>query len=238
MTIVAAIAGATCLSYLAGWAIGQPWLVPVFNTLAGYPFMVRAVQHGRLRAAIARMLVWAACMGVCATALAYARPAETGRLFLNAAAYEREMFAWVATGEGAESRPRQFLPQHGAHAAVFAGLSLATGSALSMPFGAVLMNYMGHYVGSLAAHGRSPWLLLAGWHPWSLVRITSFVILGVVLSGPVLLGLRGSRSRLPGAPGEATRWIALALAGLVLDILIKSAAAPVWRRLLSSLAGW
>lgn len=235
MTTAAAIAGATAASYLAGWAVGVPALIPVFNALAGYPFMIAPVRRGRWRVAIARMLLWAACLGGCATGLAYVRPDTTSRLFVNAAAYEREMFAWVRTGDGRESRPREFLPQHAAHAATFAGLSIATGSALSMPMGAALMNYMGHYVGSLAAHGRSRWLLLAGWHPWAVIRITSFVILGVVLSAPVLCAIGRIRWRWN---GEALRWIGLALAGLVADVLLKAAAASVWSRLLTRLAGW
>lgn len=226
---------ATAASYIAGWVVGLPYLVPVLNALAGYPFMIAPVRRGQLRTAIGLMLVWALSMGVFATALAYARPATTARLFLNAAAYEREMFTWVATGDGRESRPRESIPQHLGQAAVFSGLSLATGSALSMPMGAALMNYMGHYVGALAHHGGSPWLLAAAWHPWSVIRITSFVVLGVVLSGPVICAVGGGRWRWDGEP---RRWTVLAMAGLVADVLLKALAAPVWRHLLTSLAGW
>ncbi|HSL20928.1 MAG TPA: hypothetical protein VK886_05290 [Vicinamibacterales bacterium] len=226
---------ATPVSYVLGAAIGVPILVPVLNALAGYPFMIAPVSRGRIRQAIGLMLLWALCLGACATAMAWARPATTARLFINADAYEREMFAWIATGEGREGRPREFLPQHAAHAAVFSGLSIASGSALSMPTGAALMNYMGHYVGSLTARGRSSWLLLAGWHPWAVIRITSFVILGVVLAGPVLCAACGTRWRWK---GEALGWLATAAGGLVADAVLKSAAAPLWNRLLSSLAGW
>lgn len=226
---------ATPASYALGAAIDVPILVPVLNALAGYPFMIVPILRGQIRQAIGRMLLWAACLGVCATGLAFARPASTARLFINAAAYEREMFAWIVTGDGREGRPREFLPQHAAHAAIFSGLSLASGSALSMPMGAALMNYMGHYVGSLAAHGRSRWLLLAGWHPWAVIRIASFVIAGVVLAGPVLCAVRRTRWRWT---GEALGWLAAAIGGLVADALLKTAAANVWSRLLSSLAGW
>lgn len=235
MSAPAALVCATALSYLVAWLLAVPAVVPFLNALAGYPFMIAPVRRGQLRRAIGLMLLWAATMGVCATAIAYARPAMTARLFLNAANYEREMFAWVLTGEGREGRPSEFLPQHAAHAAIFCGLSLATGSSLSMPMGAALMNYMGHYVGALASRGASRWLLLAGWHPWALVRVTSYVILGVVLAGPVLFALAGRRWRWS---AEARRWSAGAVAGLVLDVLLKATLAPVWNRLLISLAGW
>ena len=227
--ILLLIVAATMLSYTVGWLIGIPWLVPVLNALGGYPFMVPALIRGRLRTAIARMLVWAAVLGFCATALAYAQPGRTARLFLNAAAYEREMLAWIASGEGREARPRTFLPEHAAHAAIFSGLSLASGSALSMPMGAALMNYMGHYAGTLGARARSPVVALAAWHPWALVRVASFVVLGVVLAGPLLFRLTGQRWRWK---GEAAAWLTVATAGLVLDVALKAGLAGLWRRLL------
>ena len=97
------------------------------------------------------------------------------------------MFAWVLTGQGAESTPSQFIPQQAGHAALFSALALATGGAVAMPMGAVLMNYMGHYVGALAATSRRPALtMILGWHPWAVIRVISFVAIGVVLSAPLL----------------------------------------------------
>jgi hypothetical protein len=56
-----------------------------------------------------------------------------------------------------------------------------------------------------------------------------------VLAGPVLVALAGRRWRWS---AEARRWSAGAVAGLVLDVLLKATLAPVWNRLLTSLAGW
>jgi hypothetical protein len=233
VTVTFAIVLLTVLSYAAAAWVGQPWLVPVFNALAGYPFMVAPVVEGRLRKAAGRMLLWALTMGLCATAMAYARPAMTSRLFLNAPAYEREMFEWVDTGRGREGRPREFLPQHALHAIAFGGLSLASGSALSMPFGAALMNYMGHYAGALGARRGTPLVAVAAWHPWAIVRVVSFVLLGVVLAGPLLCFVRGRRW---GWSGEAWALLAIAMAGLLIDAAIKAGFADVWRRLLTRLA--
>lgn len=234
MSVLPVIA-TTVASYAVGWAIGSPWLLPVLNAAAGYPFMAAALVRGRGRAAIGRMLVWALALAVCATTLAYARPQRTASLFLNAAAYEREMLAWISTGEGRESRPREFVPQHALHAAVFCGLSLASGSALAMPMGAVLMNYMGHYAGTLGVRARSPLVAVAAWHPWALVRVASFVILGVVLAGPVLFRVTRRRWRWT---WPAVAWLAVAAAGLVLDAVLKAGLAGPWRRLLISLGAF
>ena len=230
-----AIVAATCLSYALGWAIGVPVLVPFLNTAASFPFMVLALRRGDLRLAVVRMLLWALTMGVVATLWSFARPAETGALFLRGESYRTEMFAWVLTGRGMESTPSQFIPQQIGHAAMFSGLALATGGALAMPMGAVLMNYMGHYVGTLAAASRHPAMtMVLAWHPWAVIRVISFVVIGVVLSTPLLSRLGKFRVDWIAAR-EPLCW---ACAGLVADIVLKALLAPAWQRLLLRTVGW
>jgi hypothetical protein len=229
MMIAFFIVFATLLSYAVGWAIGVPVLLPILNTLASVPFMVLALRRGDLRLAVARMLLWALTMGVVATLFSFARPAQTGTLFLRAEAYRSEMFTWVMTGQGAESTPSQFIPQQAGHAALFSGLALATGGAAAMPMGAVLMNYMGHYVGTLAASSRRPALtMMLAWHPWAVIRVISFVAIGVVLSAPLLS--RIGRFRVDRHAARAL--LVWAAAGLVADIVLKTLLAPTWQRLL------
>jgi hypothetical protein len=233
--LAATLVATTALSYAIAWLIGIPLLVPILNTAASYPFMVLALKRGDVRLAIARMLLWALTMGVCATLLSYARPSSTSTLFLNAEAYRLEMFRWVITGAGAESTPAIFVPQQLLHAIVFSVLALGTGGVLAMPMGAVLMNYMGHYVGALAASSKQPVLtMLLAWHPWSVIRVVSFVTLGVVLSAPLLsrvgrftLDLRAARPL-----------VVAACTGLVADIVLKALLAPAWQRLLLRVVGW
>jgi hypothetical protein len=233
--VAAAVVAATVLSYLLAWAIGVPVLVPVLNTAASFPFMVAALREGRLRAAIARMLVWALTMGLCATLASYARPWDAGKLFLRGEAYRAEMFTWVMSGRGPESTPSQFIPRQAEHAALFTALAVGTGGVLAMPMGAVLMNYMGTYVGSLAAASRQPaTIALLAWHPWAVIRVASFVVLGVVLSTPLLSRILRFRVRWD----EARRMLLWSCAGLVLDVVLKTVLAPAWRRLLLGLVGW
>jgi hypothetical protein len=230
-----AIVLATAASYAVGWAVGLPALMPVLNTLASFPFMVAALRQGRLRVAVARMLVWALAMGACATLIAYARPWAAGQLFVRGDAYRTEMFTWVMTGRGAESTPAVFVPQQAGHAALFSALALATGGAAAMPMGAVLMNYMGTYVGSLAAASPRPVVAaLAGWHPWAVIRVASFVVLGVILSMPLLSRVFRFRPMWQEAAPLA-RW---ALAGLAADVVLKTLLAPSWQRLLLRVTGW
>ena len=231
----AAVVVATVASYAVALAIGMPLAVPILNTLASYPFMLSALRRGRPRDAILLMLLWALSMGVCATLIAYAAPWRASAIFLRGDAYRAEMFTWVMTGRGAESTPSQFIPQQAGHAALFVVLALATAGTLAMPMGAVLMNYMGTYVGSLAAASRHPAAaMLLGWHPWAVIRVASFVALGVVLSAVVLS--RVFRFQVDWRFGR--RVIALAACGLVVDVALKAALAPGWQRLLLRVAGW
>ena len=225
----------TLLSYAVGRAIGVPILLPILNTLASFPFMVLALERGDLRLAVARMLLWALTMGTAATIWSYARPVETGALFLRGESYRAEMFAWVMTGQGAESTPSQFIPQQAGHALLFSGLALSTGGAAAMPMGAVLMNYMGHYVGTLAVSSRRPALtMILAWHPWAVIRVISFVVIGVVLSAPLLSRLAKFRVD----RGTARTLLLWALAGLAADIILKIMLAPLWQRLLLRVVGW
>jgi len=233
--IASIIVLATLLSYAIGWALGVPLLLPILNTLASFPFMVLALKRGDLRLAVARMLLWALTMGVAATLLSYARPAQTGVLFLRGESYRTEMFAWVMTGQGAESTPSQFIPQQAGHALLFTGLALATGGIAAMPMGAVLMNYMGHYVGALAASSSRPApTMVMAWHPWAVIRVISFVVIGVVLSAPLLS--RFARFRVDRR--DARTLLLCAGAGLIVDIVLKALLAPPWQRLLLRLVGW
>lgn len=232
---IALLVAATALSYAVAWFIQIPALVPALNVLPAFPFLYLSLSQGRTNRAIGEMLVWAAALAACSTVLSYLDPAATGRLFVNGESYRREMFAWVLTGVGAESDPARFVPTQALHAGIFCGLSFVSASVLSMPMGALLMNYMGNFVGSLAAVSRHPVLTaLAAWVPWSIIRIASFVTLGVLLAGPVASRLLRFRFQLR----EHFVPLVLALTGLLADVILKTALAPSWHVLLRRLAGW
>jgi len=215
--VPAAIVGGTALSYIVAFLVNVPALVPFLNVVPAFPFMIASLRRGRLGEAVWRMLIWAAALAVCATV------------------YRREMFEYLRTGFGPEGDIRRFVPMHLAHAAVFCGLAIATGSLLAMPLGALLMNYMAYYAGALGAASADPWLAMSlAWAPWAVVRVAAFVTLGVVLGAPVLARLFGFEYRLR----DRTRWIGLAAAGLAADVALKWALAPAWRELLRGAAGW
>jgi hypothetical protein len=104
-----------------------------------------------------------------------------------------------------------------------------------MPMGAALMNQMGEYVGAMARQSAHPATsVLLGWHPWAVVRVIGFVIIGVVLSGVALSRLMG----FPYSLGRHRRWLYLSAGLLALDIVLKWVLAPSWATLLEGVAGW
>lgn len=224
MRRLAVLVLATLASYPIGLALGQPWLLPLLNTVPAYALMVERLRAGRRAEAVRAMLVWAAALAVFATRAFTLWPRSPDALVLNGPAYREEMLRWIRTGEGAEGHWRLFLPQHLVHLAAFVVLCLATASAASITMGAVLMNYMAFYVSSLARAGAPAWaVVLLGWQPWALCRVAAFSTLGVVLAEPILVRLGVA----PRTPGRG-RYVAWAAAGILADWTLKVTLAPAW----------
>ena len=227
----------TVVSYALGWLIGVPALVPILNAAVAWWLMAALLRRGEMRRAIAIMLVWALTMGVTSTVMAasgWSRRSDGSDLFLRSN-YRDEMIEWVKTGRGAESQPNVFVPRHLGYALVFSAAAIATAGLSAMPMGAVLMNQMGEYVGAMAGDSINPLAsAVLGWHPWAVVRVIGFVIIGVVLSGPLLSRWSGT----PFSLGAHRRWLQLAVGLIGLDLALKWALAPAWSRILRGIAGW
>jgi len=211
-------------------AIGRAAL-PGLATLAIFPVFARLVAAGRRGAAVTAALLWAASLSVSLITHTMRDPAAAGPGVLMGPPYRDEMFDFIAQGEGRESDPRQFVPQHLLHAGLFAVVTLATGGLLGLAMGAVLVDYMSYYVGALASGPHPLEAALLGWPPWAIVRVVAFVLLGAVLSRPLLLRLAGRRTGLMPGPGDR-RTIGVATALLLLDIALKATLAPAWSTLL------
>jgi hypothetical protein len=225
--VAAVVVVATVVSYPLGLVLGGGVLLPVLNTAAAYVAMVVLLRRGERRQAVALMLAWAATLAVSATVTFAVWPSAPDALVRNGPQYRDEMFHWIRTGEGRESRPAEFIPQHVLHLAGFVALSLATASAASMALGAALMNYMGFYVASLSRAGATTRaVLIFGWQPWAICRVAAFVVLGVVLAEPLLARLRPY----PYAGLRAARpYLIAAASGIAADWILKALLAGQWR---------
>lgn len=226
------LVGATLLSYLIGYAVGSRILLPILNTLPAYGLLVLWVRRGERGRAVGLMLLWALSLALFGTLAAGLAPERAEAVVLNGARYRDGMIHWVRTGEGEEGRPREFLPRHLKELAAYVPIALVTAGAGAMLMGAVLMNFMDCFVAGLALQTESPWLVgFLAWFPWSILRVVGYVILGVVLSEPLLSRLKGSRP----PPSGRLRYLVFAAACLLADVAVKSLLAPSWGRMLATM---
>jgi hypothetical protein len=220
---------AAAASCVVGVAIGNRFVMPVLNAALAYPVFIGGVAAGRRGRTVALLTLWALAMSVAMVWLTTAKPGHAEIATLHGAAYRDEMFAWIRTGIGKESTPSQFLPDHALHFAIFCAAALLTGGFAALVFGAALLNYMNFYVGSLALHAERPAVAATiGWPPYAEIRVVGFVVVAVALTE---LALRVVRKR-PLAPGWG-RTLAVGVALVILDVVLKTLVAPHLRDALS-----
>lgn len=212
----------------AALRLGHPLVLPILGTAAIYPFFARLLVAGRRGKAITAALLWAVSLSATIIAITARDPGRVAPVVLRGAPYRDEMFSYVATGVGTESTPRLFVPQHLLHAGLFVAATVCSAGLLGLMMGEVLVAYMSFYVGALSS-GPAPWLgALLGWPPWAVLRVVAFVLLGSVLSRPLLARL--ARRPLPHPPDRPVVIAAIVL--LVADLALKAALAPAWAALL------
>jgi hypothetical protein len=216
---------------------GGRWLLPVVAPLTLYVWFARRVRLGDYLGAWKIGMLWAGLLSLGVVALVYLLPGTAEAGILHGEPYRREMFGWIETGIGKENTPSLFIPEHLLHLGLFVLLTWASGGSLGLVLGAALVAYMSYFVGSYAA-ALEPFLLryaagpVLAWVPWSVLRVAAFVLLGAVFSRPLLV-----RRPWPFERREA-QLLALALSGIVGDIVIKAFAAPAYGLFLRGLAGW
>jgi hypothetical protein len=211
---------------------GGRWALPLVAPLTLWLAFRERVRAQDYPGACAFGMAWAALLSAGVILLVFYAPEAARGGILHGEDYRREMFGWVATGIAPENDPRAFLPVHFLHLALFVVLTWASGGYLGLVMGAALVGYMSYFVGSYAVASGHPLLgSLAAWVPWSVVRVTAFVLLGALFARPLL-----TRRAWPFERAEV-RLMLLALAGILTDLLIKTCCAPGYGLFLRRLAG-
>lgn len=211
---------------------GGAWVLPLVAPLTLWPAFRERVGARDYLAAWTLGMAWALLLsaGVILAVLWWPEAARAG--ILHGEVYRQEMFGWIRTGVAPENSPRLFIPQHLLHLGVFLLLTWASGGYLGLVLGAFLVAYMSYFVGSYAAASGHPLLgSVLAWVPWSVVRVCAFVLLGALFSRPLL-----ARRLWPFERWEV-RLMALAFAGLLVDILVKAFFAPSYGLFLRQLGG-
>lgn len=223
----ACLAGTAPLLLLAPLGL---WLHQPISALALFLLVLALVRESRHAAAIGVVLVGYASHSALAIALSYAYPEPLAACLPDGAAYWSHQEQWIRTGEDPEYVLVNWLPAHFQllfAVALLSYLTLGLGPLLSGFYEVDLMNY---YVGRLlAASDGSPWTLLVGWHPWSILRGLCYAVLVVEVASLSLERLSGNT--LAPARERATRFgVALVFFGA--DCLVKYGAAPLVREVL------
>jgi hypothetical protein len=219
------------LPLLAGVPGGR-WALPLAAPLTLWPVFRERVRARDYLGAWTLGMAWAVLLsaGVILLALWWPEAARAG--ILHGDDYRREMLGWISTGVAPENSPRLFIPQHLLHLGVFLLLTWVSGGYLGLVLGAFLVAYMSYFVGSYAAVSGHPVLgSVLAWVPWSVVRVCAFVLLGALFARPL-----AARRIWPFERWEV-QLMALAFAGILVDILVKSFFAPSYGIFLRQLGG-
>jgi hypothetical protein len=210
---------------------GGKWALPLLAPLTlWFSFRERVKEGDSYRAWILGM-VWAFLLSLGVIVLVLWLPDAARGGILHGEDYRQEMFGWIATGNGPENEPAAFIPQHLLHLAIFLVLTYASGGYLGLALGAFLVAYMSYFVACYAAASGHPFLgSVAAWVPWSVLRVCAFVLLGTLFARPLLV------RRLWPFGRREVRLMALAMSGIVADIVIKALCAPAYGLFLRQMA--
>jgi len=195
---------------------GGGWALALLSPLTLYPSFAPRVRERDYWGAWRLGMLWALCLSAGVILLVFLMPEAAARGIVRGESYRQEMFGWIATGEGKENEWRRFLPEHLLHLGVFILVTCLSGGYLGLVLGALLTAYMSYFVGSYAAASGHPLLgSIAGWVPWSVIRVGAFVLFGALFARPLLVRRPWPFERLE------YRLMAVAAAGIAADLLIK-----------------
>jgi hypothetical protein len=223
--------GAVCgvVGFRIAWRIGNRFVMPAAQGLAGYAAFAYAWRWATPGIAAATVGAWALSTTLVSLYFFVPNAEAVDRLVLRAKPYRETMLAWLRTGVGPESTPLATARRHLHETIVYAACAVLTANLASLVLGAVLLNYMNAYVATLWRAARNHVVVaVLAWNVWSVVRVGAYVTLGAALAAPGAAWLR-----LPSAaPVGPLAWGAGA--ALVADLALKLAGS---RRCGRALAG-
>ncbi|MCI0414239.1 hypothetical protein L0222_15780 [bacterium] len=196
--------------------------LPVLTAIAGYfPFAMEAqVSFAR---GFLILVLWTLLLSVLILWFSRREPERMERLIWRSSEYSDSMMRWIETGELPEGSARQVIFFHLKQTVLYCVLAFLSLNFLALVLGSALLNYMNFYVAQLSRRSsRAGSALWMGWNPWSVIRVLTFLYLGMVVSAPtmwLLFAIPWSLSAVLLLP---------AVAGLLLDLFLKLTLARRW----------
>jgi len=218
------------LPYSITFFIGNPYIIPLSTSVPASIILFRHLRNSKPQIAILDMLLYVFWLTVIGIFIMYFRFDRAGWAIIHGEEYIAEMSPWLRGDVAKESNPALFIPEHLNHMAIVAVSSLISCGFLALLFGTILMNYMNYYVVWLMRMSTKPFLLaIIGWHPWSVLRVISFIILGCALAMPLTSKI-GKKQKLD---YRKLFWmIGIAITLEAVDIILKATIGSSWRSLI------
>jgi hypothetical protein len=211
----------TAAVFIARWISFRPAL-PVLVTIAAYFPFVMEVQKSFARGFLI-LFFWTLLLSVLVLFLSWKDQERMERLIWRAGEYSSAMFRWIETGQLPEGSTQQVIFFHLKQTFIYCFLAALSANFFGLLLGSALLNYMNFYVARLARSSSRPlqafWV---GWNPWSIIRVLSFLWLGMVVSS---LSLRLFFS-IPWRPSPGL--VIPPILGILLDISLKILFSPAW----------
>jgi len=227
--------GGVLASYV-GLMVGGLFL-PLLQVLVLAYFFVRNIVLNRLWRAGFLVLVWSLALTVSVAYAGYScgcDPSVVDRV-VHGRGYILEMISWLETGRGPEGDPSLFLVPKIKEIIVFTVASLVSMGLAGLFMGAILLNYMNIYYGTLVWMSNGSLVaVLMGWPIYAIIRVVGYVFLGTVLSRTTYLLLKYRGRSLP-VDRQYKMMLAIALILIVLDFVLKATIAnAVYQPVLNS----
>lgn len=212
-------------------------VLPILQLLAiAYVFLVE-VYKGRLWRASGLVLLWSTVLTVAVAGYTCYHGCidDIGYKIIRGREYLDEMITWLTKGEGPEGDPRLFLVPKIIELALFTAVSFATVGVGGLLMGAILLNYMNYYYGTLVwMSGGNLIAIVMGWPIYAIIRVVGYVFLGTVLTKLAMSIIQEKTVKIKIDP-MIKKMITIAVVLIVADFVLKGTVAnTIYYPLLSS----
>ena len=218
------------VGFRMAWRSGNKFATPLLQGAFGFVAFAAAWRVAGAGFAALAVAGWAIGCTLVSISVFRREPERVERQVLRARAYRHTMFEWLRTGRGPEARPLATAGTHAVELVLYVTAAALTVNLLSIVMGAVLLNYMNAYVARLLEAATREWTVRwLAWNVWSIVRVSSYVMLGSAAAGPLAARL--------GFPAEPAQLLWLAIGGgvgVVLDLVLKLALSRRHGRMLAA----
>ena len=212
--------------------------LPLLQVIVIIPFFLKNVWKWRLWRASGLVLLWSLLLTVSVAAASYSIGCSIDHVsrIIKGQSYLSEMIHWIETGEGPEGDPSLFIVPKIIEIGLFSIVTFLTIGIGGLFMGAILLNYMNLYYGTVIymANG-DPNAILFGWPIYAIIRVIGYVFLGTYLSRLIMnIAERKPLNQL--FTGTARRLLIYALILIILDFILKATIAnTIYQPLLNSI---